>query len=74
MSIKTECQEIVEKINFDGLNHKKILITGASGLIGVYLTSCLKEIYIKNNIEVFVWIKNKIEKEFVSIFDWCNII
>lgn len=74
MSIKTECQEIVKKINFDGLTHKKILITGASGLIGVYLTSCLKEIYIKNNIDVFVWIKNKIEKEFVSIFDWCNVI
>lgn len=74
MFINEECIEVVNKIDFTQLKDKKVLITGASGLIGVYLVSCLKEIYKKLNIKVFIWIKNDIEPEFLNFFEWCNII
>lgn len=72
--IQKECFELVKKINFGELKNKSVLITGASGLIGVYLVSCLKEIKNEYNISINVWIKNDIEKEFKDIFDGCNII
>jgi UDP-glucuronate decarboxylase len=72
--IVDESKEIVKKINFNQLKNKKILITGASGLIGTYLVSCLKELIQTHNIDIFVWVKNDIEKEFLEIFDGCNIV
>lgn len=36
-----DTENIISKISFTSLNNKSILITGASGLIGTYLVSCL---------------------------------
>lgn len=72
--IKEDVKNIFEKINFTELKNKSILITGASGLIGVYMVSCLKEISKKLNIKIHVWVKNEIEPEFIEIFEDCQII
>lgn len=72
--IEKESKEIIDKIDFTGLKNKSILITGASGLIGVYMISCLKQISKTHNIKIYAWIKNEIDKEFLSIFDDCYII
>jgi nucleoside-diphosphate-sugar epimerase len=72
--IEKECIEVVNKIDFEELKNKKVLITGASGLIGVYLISCLKELKNSHNIEIFAWIKNNVDEEFSDIFKDCNII
>lgn len=69
-----ESKEIIKNINFSQLNNKKILITGASGLIGVYLVSCLKQIMKTHNIDIFVWVQNDIDIIFSDIFHDCTII
>ena len=59
MSIITEeVKQIVCDIDFSQLQNKKILVTGASGLIGVYMVACLKEIQTKYNIELYVWLNS----------------
>lgn len=40
--IEGDAQAICKSIDFSALNNKTVLITGASGLLGVYLLSCLK--------------------------------
>lgn len=69
-----ESKEIVKKIDFTQLRNKKILVTGASGLIGVYLVSCLKQVSKTENIKIFVWVQNDIDSIFTEIFDGCTII
>lgn len=72
--IEKETKEIVEKIDFEQLRNKKVLITGASGIIGVYLTACLKQIQKEYNIQIYCWIKNNIDEKFKEIFENCKII
>jgi UDP-glucuronate decarboxylase len=72
--ILQETKEIISKIDFSELNNKKILITGASGLVGIHMLSCLKELSKSINIDISVWIHNDVSIEFVEIFDNCKII
>jgi nucleoside-diphosphate-sugar epimerase len=72
--IELECEEFLNKIDFSKLSNKKVLITGASGLIGVYITSCLKQVSKLYNIEIYSWFKSELPLEFSSIFSECNII
>jgi nucleoside-diphosphate-sugar epimerase len=72
--IELECEELLNKIDFSKLSNKKVLITGASGLIGVYITSCLKQVSKLYNIEIYSWFRNDLPPEFSSIFNGCNII
>lgn len=57
--IVKDAQNIVDKINFDSLNNKSILIMGASGLVGTYLIVCLyllsssKKIKFKLNLSIY---------------------
>jgi UDP-glucuronate decarboxylase len=44
--ISEDARKILQKIDFSELRTKKILITGASGIIGVNLLACLKELTI----------------------------
>ena len=75
MSIITEeVKQIVCDIDFSQLQNKKILVTGASGLIGVYMVACLKEIQTKYNIELYVWLNSPIEPQFNNIFNGCITI
>ena len=72
--IKEDCLNIVNLISFEELNNKSILITGASGLIGIYMLSCLKEASKKINIKIYAWIKNDIDPIHEEIFNNCEII
>lgn len=72
--IKKECVEIVDNIDFSQLKDKSILVTGASGLVGVYMVSCLKEIKEKYNLKITCWVKNDLEYPLNEIFKDCQII
>jgi nucleoside-diphosphate-sugar epimerase len=75
MSVITkEVKELTSKIDFSQLKNKSVLITGASGLVGVYMVACLKAVCKQYNIKIYTWFKSKIEPEFVDIFDGCEII
>lgn len=73
-TIKNDALKVIEKVNFEKLKNKSILITGASGLVGVHLVACLKQIQEKLNVKIFCWIRGEIEPEFKDIFEGCNII
>jgi UDP-glucuronate decarboxylase len=51
--IDQDCEQICNSVDFNLLENKTILITGASGLLGVYFLTCLKLISKKiNNIHI----------------------
>lgn len=60
-------------IDFSFLKNKTILITGASGLIGLHLLSALKKSQKDLNITIYTW--NKTKKDiFNFLFENCNTI
>ena len=72
--IKEECSELINNIDFEQLRDKSVLVTGASGLIGSYITSCLTHLRESHNITTYAWIKNDIQPAFQDIFKDCVII
>jgi UDP-glucuronate decarboxylase len=61
------------KIDFTVLKDKTILITGASGLIGLHLLSSIKQKQKELNITIYTW--NKTPNPMLSgIFNDCNTI
>jgi len=60
--------DIKINVNLSDLKNKSILITGASGLLGLYFLSSLKLIQKKYNIKIYAWIKNNIEDYYDSFF------
>lgn len=72
--ILTETKELISKINFNDLRNKKVLITGASGLIGVYMVSCLNHILDEYNIKLYAWIRNEVDEKFKMFYEKCEII
>jgi thioester reductase-like protein len=45
------------------MSKKKVLITGASGLIGLHIISSLKALKLKYNIDVYCWVNTQIDKK-----------
>jgi len=73
--IENDVDVILSKVNLLPLKNKSILITGASGLLGIYFVSCLKRLQKEYNLDIYFWIKSDIEKNFQYFFDFkCNII
>lgn len=62
------------KIDLSKLKNKTILITGASGLIGIYVLSYLRNNQKENNITIYTWNRNPIDDEFKPLFENCYTI
>ena len=60
-------------INFSKLKDKTVLITGASGLVGVHLLASLKQIQKEYNISIYTWNKND-NILFSDLFSECEKI
>jgi nucleoside-diphosphate-sugar epimerase len=58
--LEKDINRVIENIDFSTLENKKVLITGASGLVGFYLTQCVKRLQNELNIEVYLSYKNDI--------------
>ena len=74
--IYADCSDIIEKVDLSTLAGKSLLLTGASGLLGVYFLTTLKR-YNENNttkIKVFATIHSDFPEEFSELFDDKNII
>ena len=68
--LKKELDNIVKNIDFSILQNKKILITGASGLVGFYLTQCVKQLQDELNIDIYLSYKNDIPKYLKKYYDF----
>ena len=58
--LNKEITHITQSIDFSSLKGKKILITGATGLVGFYLTQCVKNLRKELGLEIFLSYKNDI--------------
>lgn len=68
--LKEDLDRIIKDIDFSYLKNKKILVTGASGLVGFYLSQCLKELQDNLNIEIYLSYKNDIPDYFQPYFNF----
>ena len=66
----------INNINIDlsKLKDKSILITGASGLIGIYLLALLKTKQKEYNITIHSWTRNEIKNNIKQLFENCHTI
>jgi len=72
--IEIEASKITNAINFAKLKDKSILITGASGLVGLFLISSLKRVQKDLNISITAWVNNEVPDFIETNFKNCNII
>jgi len=68
--IKNDIDKI--KIDLSKLRNKTVLITGASGLIGIYILSYLKKYQEEYNVIIYTWNKNPINAIFLPLFSFCR--
>jgi nucleoside-diphosphate-sugar epimerase len=68
--LKKELNKIIGDIDFSYLKDKKVLITGASGLVGFYLSQCLKELQKELNIKIYLSYKNSIPDYLKQYFNF----
>ena len=68
--LKKDIDRILEKVDFSSLQNKKVLITGASGLVGFYLTQCVKKLQDELNIEVYLSYKSTIPDYLKEYYDF----
>lgn len=75
MSVITkESRDIISLIDFTPLKGSRVLITGASGLVGVYLVGCLKAVKNEYNIDIHTWFRNDLQTEIQNLFSGCTHI
>jgi NADPH:quinone reductase-like Zn-dependent oxidoreductase len=67
--LNNEISKIIDNIDFSSLKNKKILITGASGLVGFYLTQCVRKLQSEYNIKIYLSYKNSIPEYLEEYYD-----
>ena len=66
--------DILPNIDFSNLKNKRILITGASGLVGIYMMSCIERFRESHNLSIWCWINNKLNSKFEKLFENCVVV
>lgn len=67
--LQNDAQKINKSIDFKEMKNKNILITGASGLVGLYLLLSLSKIFIKYNIKITIIHKSDIDSAMNCFID-----
>lgn len=77
-NILKETEHLIDEINFEQINNKTVLITGASGLIGVHFLCTIKNLVInkKYKVNVIGIHVSELSEQFKQLFDFegCNMI
>ena len=68
--LKKDIDRIIENIDFSNLQDKKVLITGASGLVGFYLAQCVRRLQNELNISIYLSYKNSIPEYLKEYYDF----
>jgi nucleoside-diphosphate-sugar epimerase len=72
--INLESKRISDVIDFSNLKDKSILVTGAAGVVGVFLISSLKQVQQNLNIKIFAWTNNELPEYLKPTFEGCTVI
>ena len=68
--LNKDIDNVIKNINFSSLQNKKVLITGASGLVGFYLAQCIKKLQNELNIDLYLSYKNSIPNYLKEYYDF----
>lgn len=68
--LKKDIDRIIENIDFSNLQDKKVLITGASGLVGFYLAQCVRRLQNELNISIYLSYKSSIPEYLKEYYDF----
>ena len=72
--ISEESKKISDVIDFTSLKDKSVLITGAAGIVGVFLVSSLKHVQESLNIKIYAWTNNALPDYLKPVFEGTTII
>lgn len=72
--IYREASRIYNTVDFEKLRNKSVLVTGATGLVGLFFIASLKNVRDDLNIKITAWVNRNIPDYLESIFEKCNII
>jgi UDP-glucuronate decarboxylase len=74
--INENCDRVIRSVDFSSLKNKRVLITGASGLIGIHMVSVLKMLRekYKYDIGIWCWVFSDIDPCFAEAFDGCVVL
>lgn len=65
---------VLSQINLSSMRRKRVLITGASGLVGINLLSSIKKVKQEYGIDLWCWVREGIDSCFSDVFSDCNIV
>jgi UDP-glucuronate decarboxylase len=68
--LKKDIDRIIENIDFSDLQNKKVLITGASGLVGFYLAQCIRRLQNELNVSIYLSYKSSIPEYLKEYYDF----
>jgi nucleoside-diphosphate-sugar epimerase len=71
--LNKDVEKILYHIDFSEMRNKKILVTGGTGLVGLYFLLSLKNIFEEYNINITVIHKNPIESYLYDFIDFNKI-
>jgi nucleoside-diphosphate-sugar epimerase len=68
--LKKDIDRMLESVDLSYLKNKKVLVTGASGLVGFYLTQCIKTLRDELNISIYLSYKSDIPEYLKEYYDF----
>jgi nucleoside-diphosphate-sugar epimerase len=72
--LSNDADIVLSRTDLSKMRDKRVLVTGASGLVGINLVSCIKKMKDEYNIELWCWFREQIDPCFSDVFTDCNII
>lgn len=72
--INKDVDSIIGFVDFAPLQNKSVLITGATGIVGLYSIATLVKIMDSLNVNITAWVNNKIPTYLEPLFQRCKVI
>lgn len=72
--IKHDAKRASKSIDFSNLQNKSVLVTGASGLIGLHIIALLEELKLDQNIKVVAWVNSELDPKIEPLFGSSKVI
>lgn len=72
--IFNDAKKAAKELDYSKLNNKSVLVTGASGLIGLHIVALLEELKVDYNINSCAWVNSPVDEKILPLFGSAKII
>jgi len=72
--LSQDADSVISTVDLSPLLGKRVLVTGASGLVGVNIVASIKKMMNDGPIDLWCWFRDEIDPCFDGVFDGCKII